>query len=187
MDAGCGIAEHKFKNYLSEKCKCCYAVDKINMNSYKNTKTLKYKTMNLLDLDKEFENKKFDKIFCLATLEKNNHDEVIKILKQFKNLLKENGKIIITCHHPYLRADTFISLVNKAELIFYGSVDMEIDKETVLRGQDSCKCYRAVLSKNNEEIEEDDKNEINKIKEREIKIENIKEIKPMEIKEFKTK
>jgi SAM-dependent methyltransferase len=145
---------------------------------FKNSKTLKYKNMDLLNLDHEFKENYFDKIFCLSTLEKNNHDNVIKILKQFKKCLKNNGKIIITCHHPYLRSDTFISLVDKAGLIFYGSVDMEIYKETVLRGQDSCKCYRAVLEINKDEINNDDIENAS-FESREKKIEKIQEVKPI--------
>ena len=119
IDAGCGI-EHPFKHYASNRVKKVYAVD-INkeISSCENTDTLEHICAEFADM-KDHISEKSDTIFCLSVLEHMYPANIVNALKAFNDMLKPNGKIILTCDYPHLGTDTLMNLVNEAGLIFEG-------------------------------------------------------------------
>lgn len=155
LDAACGI-EHPFKYYASSRVNKVYACDiDLRLKSLKNTDTLEFKNIDLVDLNKHFEEKYFDKIFCISVLE---HvlpkADILKILINFRKLLKDDGLIILTIDHPFLITDNFISYVNQANLQFAGKKDFKIPQNVVKGTYMGLRCYRAVLKKIKKETEE---------------------------------
>ena len=101
LDAACGVG---YGSYLiSKNCKSIIGVDfsksaiQYAKNYYKR-KNIKFINMDILNLK---ENKKFDLIVSLETLEHLNKNEAINWLKKCKRLLKTNG--VILCSSPLLR------------------------------------------------------------------------------------
>jgi SAM-dependent methyltransferase len=151
LDAGCGV-NHPFKDYACKRVRHCYALDNdINITKNKSSKKITFMHGELESIDSLFEEKKFDKIFCISVLEHMHPDSIIKTLENFKKVLKDDGKIILTIDHPFLTADHFINFANKNELIFASAIDYKIDYAKVLKGPyNGLKCYRAVLEKQND-------------------------------------
>jgi SAM-dependent methyltransferase len=152
LDAGCGIS-HPFKIFASRKVKSCVALDHDQeIISLKNSNKLTYILGNLEDVDTIFNENTFDKIFCISVLEHLTPDLICKTLSNFKKVLKQDGKIILTIDHPFLLSDHFVNYVNKEGLIFSSDVDYNIDYNTVVKGPyNGLKCYRAVLEKHDSE------------------------------------
>lgn len=143
LDAGCGQI-HPFKYALGKKCKKVFAVDKIDIikDDSQKVQNIDFIKSDILDLD---ENMRFDKIFCISVLHQLTNDEIVEILNKFKNLIKNDGQIIITLDHPQLKTYDFIKLVDNAELCFSTSIDF-MNKENVITGSyGGLRCYRAVL------------------------------------------
>ena len=147
IDAGCGT-NHPFKDYASKRVSKCFAID-INpeINSFTNSGTLEHVYLGLTELDQKFKPDSIDKIFCISVLEHMYQQSIIDTLKQFKKVLKPDGKIILTIDHPMLGTDTFINLVDEVGLMFDGNVDFEIKKDVIKGNYANLKCYRAVLCK----------------------------------------
>jgi SAM-dependent methyltransferase len=165
LDGACGI-EHPFKYYASKRVNKCYAVDRDErILGLKENKKLEFRHLDLMNLDKEFEENFFDKIFCISVLEHITPVQNIKkILENFKKLIKPDGYIVLTIDHPYLGVEHFINYVNASGLTFASEADYEKPKNILRAGHSGLKCYRAVLQKY-----EDNKEDVKSIQPDEIK------------------
>lgn len=148
LDGACGI-EHPFKIYASKRVKQVYAIDiDKKLLGFEDTEKIKYKCMNLLDLENEFKPNFFDKIFCISVLEHITPVANIKIiLENFKKLIKPDGYIILTIDHPFLGTEHFVNYVNASGLIFASEADYKKPNNVLKAGYSGLKCYRAVLQK----------------------------------------
>jgi SAM-dependent methyltransferase len=146
IDAGCGI-EHPFKDHASKRVKKIYAIDKDEqIKSISRQDNMEVLHIDLLELNKNFENESIDKIFCISVLHQ-NVDNAAEILRQFKQILKPNGLIIITFDYPFFLLKEFEEIVYNSGLEFVGQKDFEM-KENILTGYYSnLNCFKAVLRK----------------------------------------
>jgi SAM-dependent methyltransferase len=152
LDAGCGVV-HPFKHYASEVVKKVYAVDiDEKIKEFENSYVLKYKCMSLVDLDKEFQEKTFDKIFCISVLE-HIPEIALKVLEQFKKVLKDDGLIIITLDYPMIKTEDVVNMAKKLELEFVSGHDYTITSDAIKAPDLGIKCFSAILKKKIEKIE----------------------------------
>lgn len=152
LDAGCG-AIHPFKHYASEAVKMVYAVDiDERIKTLEDTETLKYKCMSLVDLDKEFNDKTFDKIFCISVLE-HIPEKALKVLEQFKKVLKDDGLIILTLDYPMIKPVDVVNMAKKLDLEFVGGYDYTKTSDAIKAPGLGINCFSAVLKKKIEKIE----------------------------------
>ncbi len=187
LDAASGIS-HPFKFYLLDRCKETHALDcdprilkeeKIKediINDFGKEAVLKmedkyFKTINYTKatLTKmPYEDKKFDKIYCLSVLEHLNDwqgklsrlnqfpwlkkfkfDKFRQTLKEFRRVLKDNGLIILTFDYPTIDLNHFKKIVAELGLKFVDNVDFTIPQNAVYSKENKLFCFRAVLIKNN--------------------------------------
>lgn len=115
LDVGCGI-EHPLKYHLADKNNNVYAIDIDD-----NIKDLKYKNITFINDDflnnKDIENIKFDKIFIISTLSEFNFYYLNKIFIKLENILKDDGKIIITNEYPKIDVTDIIINIENTNLI----------------------------------------------------------------------
>lgn len=185
LDAACGI-EHPFKIYASKRVKKCYAVDiDERIESLEGNSKLTYMRIDLNDLTDNFEPESLDKIFCLSVFE-HIPERALKVLKQFKELIKPDGLIVMTLDHPFMKANDFVSLVNAVGLQFVSGMDYDVPKNIVKGPYNGLKCYSALLTKSEYTWNEQEHNAIVDL-EKEIENGNLspKEKKPIRPKETK--
>ncbi|SHE28619.1 class I SAM-dependent methyltransferase [Desulforamulus putei] len=167
LDAGCGIC-HPFKFYLSDVCKEVHACDldkrilsteeivndilndcgnKVSIPALlEYCQKIHFKQCNLTSLP--YDDKKFDKIFCISVLEHMNLQDIKMSLQEFKRTLKENGFIVLTFDYPNISLEQFMDTVNEIGLNFAGRVSFNIPKAAVTSNLwGKLYCYRTVLKK----------------------------------------
>jgi len=172
LDAGCGI-EHPFKFYAATKCKTVYCVDK-NPDIEENVKILeevrkwfgktgqdaarevmykrnkmKFIKLDMRKLTGEFEEEKFDKIFCIGTLQHEWH-YAEEILREFKKVLKPNGKIILTIDFPTMQFYRLEEIAKRVGLVIDGKEgkhNAKIPDNAIKADYYNLMCYHAVLEK----------------------------------------
>ena len=156
LDAGCGI-EHPFKLIASQKASKIICLDKdkriLSLNESDN---IEYNLYDLTKNSKEnnliFSDEMFDKIFCLSVLEEiKPQSKILDILKFFKQILKPDGYIVITCNYPFLLTEHFVNYVHGSELTFVSEADYTINKNVLKGPYNGLKCFTAILEKNNRE------------------------------------
>jgi 2-polyprenyl-3-methyl-5-hydroxy-6-metoxy-1,4-benzoquinol methylase len=146
LDAACGI-EHPFKLYASKRVKICYAIDiDERIEQLEGNDKLIYKRINLNDIENNFEPESFDKIFCLSVFE-HIPEHALKVLKNFKELIKPDGYIVMTLDHPFMKTSDIVSLVNAVGLQFVSGMDYDIPKNAIKGPYNGLKCYSALLTK----------------------------------------
>jgi len=147
LDAGCGI-DHPFKDYARKRVKKVYAVDNDNKIKEKvNTDKIEYIHEELQNIDKQFEDKFFDKIFCISVIE-HTSENFVTILEQFKKVLKDDGTIVLTMDYPFLYPTDLVKIIEKIGLEFVGEVNYTLDEEIVIKGQyQGLRCFSALLKK----------------------------------------
>ncbi|MGL4849373.1 MAG: class I SAM-dependent methyltransferase [Clostridium sp.] len=166
LDAACGVGHH-LKYYLAEKCKEVYACDldsflndrvgmlesiktSFGIEAYnrvmKNAHKIEFKVENLINLS--YENKKFDKIYCISVLEHMSEEERKLALMEFNRCLKEEGIIVITMDYPSVELENFKKSVEDSGLKFkYGYDFSEPENILVSTLYPGLKCFRSILSK----------------------------------------
>jgi len=98
LDAGCGSGY--YLPFLSRKCKILYGVDNSHVGVEKSKEVSKKYNLDAkiykADISKHIpiKNKKIDIIFCTETIE--HIKNIDGVLKEFKRILKDNGRIIIS-------------------------------------------------------------------------------------------
>lgn len=145
LDVGCGI-EHPFKFYAGEKAKEVIAIDNdIRILDLK-AKNVKFEVLDLINVDKSFKKETFDKIFIISVLE-HTSDYLIEKLQALKEILKADGKIILTLDAPILRPERLIETVENAGLQFVGQYNYELTDDAIYSSVYGLYCYSAVLCK----------------------------------------
>ena len=159
LDAACGTY-HPFKFALTDKCKV-YACD-IEDLSYEN---INKETINRfgIELDKElydkvkfnqcnitslpYSDKMFSVITCISAIEHMDEQTILEGLKEFKRILKDDGKIVITLDYPTLKPDEFIELVKQVGLIIDGGYNYDLPDNAIFSDYfgDRLYCYSIVL------------------------------------------
>jgi len=111
LDVGCGV-EHPFKHYAGEKCLKVTALDLDERVLQIKDDNVEFIICDILHYKTDL---KFDKIFAISTLEHslNNLEEKFE---NMKNLLKKDGKIILTVDYPTLAPERIIECAKKANL-----------------------------------------------------------------------
>ena len=167
LDAACGIS-HPFKFYLLDQCKEVYACDlderilskEAIVNDIKNDfgmeaadqlpekyfRNIHFQKANLTELP--FEDKKFDKIFCISVLEHLGFESMKKSLREFNRTLKDEGKIILTFDYPTIHLDDFRKALNESGLTFAGDASFELPDNAIFSDAYQLYSFRAVLKKN---------------------------------------
>lgn len=166
LDAACGVP-HPFKFYLASTCTDVYACDidsdildknklLLRVSEYFDEKDvkktdqyidkIKFSCSNLIDLP--YEENKFDKIYCISSLE---HLPIIDIRKAINNLfrvLKKNGLIILTVDYPTININFLANCLINAGFNFVSSFDSKIYNNAIysqLLG--GLYCFRLLLRK----------------------------------------
>jgi ubiquinone/menaquinone biosynthesis C-methylase UbiE len=168
LDAACGVCQ-PFKFYLVDKCKELYACDmdskvlskddilndiehfvgKNVRDSFDVNIVDKIKITNCDMSNTPYQDKQFDKLFCISVLEHVSEDIQLKSLLEFKRVIKDNGLIILTVDYPDVTVEGLLEIVDKSGLKLYGDYDFTIPDNainTVYLGRE-LKCIRLVLSK----------------------------------------
>ncbi|MGO4496110.1 class I SAM-dependent methyltransferase [Paenibacillus sp. 2RAB27] len=171
LDAACGLG-HPFKYYLADKCKEVYAcdMDERILDSNEIIKELEYYigkenidqiNLPILSIPKfavsdisnlPYEDAKFDVAFCISVMEHIEDTEVqLRSLQEFKRVLKDDGKLIITVDYPDVDVESFLSLIAASELQLVGDHDFTKPDNAITSdyyGRDLW-CIRFVLEKIN--------------------------------------
>lgn len=150
LDAGCGI-EHPFKFYLADNgCKVT-AVDideGINNLKYKNITFLQ---TELKKLSSELPHNSFDVIFCISVLE-HTKNSLKSILNGFNDILKNDGKIVLTFDHPLLTFEELYQILLETNLEFEGKFDFETKNDDLIGTHQGFRIFVCVLKKKNKII-----------------------------------
>ncbi|WP_282154912.1 methyltransferase domain-containing protein [Cytobacillus gottheilii] len=165
LDAACGI-EHPLKFYMSENCKETYACDiddrVLNHDLMRQEMQTVYgedpgleaihfdkihfQHANLIHLP--YEQRKFDKIFCISVLEHLPKGDIARALKEFNTTLKDDGLIILTFDFPTIELDYLMTCIEEAGLAFAGEVDTNLYDDSLHTATwGGLCCFRAVLRK----------------------------------------
>ncbi|OAS20631.1 class I SAM-dependent methyltransferase [Paenibacillus oryzisoli] len=169
LDAACGLG-HPFKYYLADKCREVYAcdMDERLLDTNEIIKELEYylgkehiDQINLptLSIPKfavsdisnlPYDDGKFDVVFCISVMEHIEDTEVqLRSLQEFKRVLKDHGKLIITVDYPDVHVEGFLSLIAASGLQLVGDHDFTKPVNAITSdyyGRDLW-CIRFVLEK----------------------------------------
>lgn len=142
LDVGCGL-EHPFKHYAGTICKKVVAIDTNELITELNDENVEFACADILD----FEHKeKFDKIFVISTLEQSK-DYLIEKFENMKNLLQDDGRIVITSDFPGLDPQKIIEYAGKAGFIVDGECDYDSTENCIYHTGYKIHCYAMVLKK----------------------------------------
>jgi len=139
LDVGCGI-EHPFKNYLANKCKTVGLDLDRRVLEIKNSK-VEFVVQNILSYKPDF---KFDKIFIISTLE-HTTDYLEEKLENLKNMLKEDGKIILTVDYPTLKPEKLIEYAKKVKLMPTSDFNDTINENALYHSSYNLNVYNLIL------------------------------------------
>jgi ubiquinone/menaquinone biosynthesis C-methylase UbiE len=96
--------------------------------------------------DLSYQDKKFDKVFCISVIEHlPSHELILQTLKEFKRVLKDDGLIVLTYDYPDITPDVFSKLIKEAGLQYDFICDASIPNDAISRAH--LKCFRALLRK----------------------------------------
>jgi ubiquinone/menaquinone biosynthesis C-methylase UbiE len=167
LDAACGIG-HPFKFFLAEKAdqvfacdldpriesreeiakdvEATFGLDAIQKLAELPVEKIQYAKANLTELP--YEEKVFDKIFCISVMEHLKSEDIRLALADFKRVLKDDGLIVLTFDFPLINLQAFKEVLRETGLMFYA--EHLFDKPTTaitsnLWGE--LYCFRAVLKK----------------------------------------
>ena len=175
----CGGTYHPLKFALVDKCKevCTCDISDLSQDNILTTIEKRFGKEELDKFDKSYFDKikfdncdiellpysdnTFDKICCVSALEHMNEDIILNGLKEFKRVLKDDGRVLITLDYPTIIPDKFIELIKKSELIIDGGYDFNIPENAIYSdyfGDRLC-CYSVVLKK--EIVKKDNNDNIN--------------------------
>lgn len=171
LDAASGVF-HPLKYFLADNCKEVYScdIDKdiektnlddvsdfvlnsysisreqlkvINKNSY--FQKIHNKCCSITNLP--YEDKKFDKIYCISVLEHLRYKDMYESFKEFKRVLKDDGQLILTFDYPDISLDYLQQVMNMLHLEFTGDVDFKLPDNAIYSDHYNIYCFRAVVRK----------------------------------------
>lgn len=166
LDAASGLL-HPFKFYLANICKEAHACDidpqiedkdlilklisedysiKVSKVIRPNIEKLYLKYSNISSLP--YEDKKFNKIYCISVLEHLDLLVLINSLKEFTRVLKDDGLIILTFDFPSVNFNFLKTALNISNLQFASKVDFNFPNDLLMSNiYPGLCCFRAVLIK----------------------------------------
>lgn len=166
LDCCCGVY-HPFKFALINKCKEVDAIDLEDLSKENILKEIEIRfgkeelkgfdesLINKINFKKDsitnlsYKDKKFDKIFCISSLEHMDKEVVCNGLKELKRVLKDNGRIILTIDYPTLLPQDLIKIIKEVELKIDGNYDFDLkgsEISTTYFGSE-LKVYNLILKK----------------------------------------
>lgn len=173
LDAACGLDHHlKFylasicneahacdvdksitdKGYLANRIRMYYGTDSCN----KITKPLDKLNVTVADISNlPYEDKKFDKIYCISVLGSLENDILEKSFLELNRVLKDDGLVILTFDVPTYEPTSLQTLIDKTGFSF--ACGVELNKPSIALQSTVYKnlsCFRAVLTKNTNGIVE---------------------------------
>jgi SAM-dependent methyltransferase len=186
LDAACGIC-HPFKFYLADNCKeayCCdwdprilskseilleitetFGVDAVRNFPAKYFTNILYQRASLLDLP--YQDKYFDKIYCISVLEHLDDDlnpflipaidfstlpktikhEIHQAMKEFKRVLKDDGFMILTFDYPSINLQYLSNIIANLNLVFAGNTKYALPDNAIYSQLWNLYCFKAVIRK----------------------------------------
>ncbi|MDQ0284947.1 ubiquinone/menaquinone biosynthesis C-methylase UbiE [Desulfofundulus luciae] len=166
LDAGCGIC-HPFKFYLADVCREVHACDiderilspgailsdilkdfgydAARFFPMKYFKRISYVKASITDLP--YEDKKFDKIYCISVIEHLPLKDIMLSLKEFRRTLKDDGLLLLTLDYPSVDLAFLRSVLYETGLAFAGDVSFELSENALYSETYGLYCFRAVLRK----------------------------------------
>ncbi|REE94601.1 methyltransferase family protein [Paenibacillus taihuensis] len=168
LDAACGIS-HPFKFYLASRARKTYACD-MDPRITSIPSILRDVTLDIGEAAAEtvastyeegritfnqasitalpYENRLFDKIFCISVLEHLTPADALLALKEFERTLQDDGLIVVTLDYPAVNLGYFQSIVRRAGLEFYGPIDTAMPRNALhTEYWGGIYCFRALLRK----------------------------------------
>ncbi len=167
LDAACGMS-HPLKFYLHDKCKVVYACDideRITSSvtileaiaaelgeeiarqlPAKYLSGIRYTQANIARLP--YENKMFDRIYCISVLEHLEYLDIIKTFSEFSRVIKDDGLIILSFDYPTINLYFLQQLVFNFGFQFAGAVDFNLHSDAIfsdLWGR--LYCFRALIKR----------------------------------------
>ncbi|GAA0426791.1 methyltransferase domain-containing protein [Agaribacter marinus] len=167
LDAACGIA-HPLKFYLANVCRSVYACDIDQrilskeailhdaVSTYPRNVEQQEIDAFLQNIDIQccsltqlpYEDKLFDKVFCISVLEHLSQEDSIKSFLELKRVLKDDGQMIFTFDYPTISIETLTKIIDITGLTFYDYYTLsKPDDAIVSRIWQELNCFRAVLKK----------------------------------------
>lgn len=169
LDAACGVC-HPFKFFLTDHCAEVHACDL-------DSRILDYKSVlqdiqaffgseiamnmdqafydrvhfTLADLTElPYEEKKFDKVFCISVLEHMDEASMKKAFHEFYRVLKDDGLLILTFDYPDIQFPSLQQTLSETNFSFHGDVSYDLPGNAVFSRfhPPTLYCFRSVLSKN---------------------------------------
>lgn len=144
LDAACGVP-HPFKFYLASICKDVYACDIDNdildkskllwrVNEYFDEEDvkkasqyidkIKFSSSSLINLP--YEENKFDKIYCISSLEHIPIGDIRNSISELFRVLKKDGLIILTVDYPTMNIDFLVNCLKNVGFEFVSFFDSEL-------------------------------------------------------------
>lgn len=166
LDAACG-APHPFKFYLASICKDVYACDIDNdildkdkllrrVSKYFDEEDVK-KASQYIDKIKfsnnsltnlSYDENKFDKIYCISSLEYIPMDYIGICVSELYRVLKKDGLIILTVDYPTINIDFLVNCLKNAGFEFVSFFDSKLYNNAIysqLLGE--LYCFRLLFKK----------------------------------------
>ena len=141
LDAACGTY-HPLKFALSDICKT-YACDILDAEVNDKIIFTKCSVSSL-----PYQDDMFDKVFCISSLEHMDLRTISAAILEFKRVLKQDGKLIITIDYPTLDPQKLLGMLNEAG---FETGESDFDKEDAISSAyfGGLLCYHIAASKNN--------------------------------------
>lgn len=168
LDAACGVC-HPFKFFLTDYCTAVYACDidqrildykavlqdikaffgsetAVTMNESYYDK-VHFSVSNLTQLP--YEDKKFDKVFCISVLEHMDESSMRKAFHEFYRILKDEGLLILTFDYPDIQFSILQQTLLETNFDFHGEVSFDLPSDALysLFHPPKLYCFRCVLRK----------------------------------------
>jgi ubiquinone/menaquinone biosynthesis C-methylase UbiE len=163
LDAACGIS-HPFKIFLARACASLdvcdlderilniseiladMVQDGMPFDAFIELDKMTRSKANIANLP--YDNERFDRVFCISTIEHMPQADVPKALAEFCRVIKKDGLIILTLDVPPYKPARLKELVESAGLTFAGSFEPE-EPTNILRTSmyGGLTVFRAVLKR----------------------------------------
>jgi len=160
-DMGCGWMGRPLTAELARRSKEVYGIDADQrVHGLDKHPNLYYLSMDFTSTEMSyFAASSFDKIYCISVIEDLSPGDRIQALKNFRRLIKNDGKIVITIDciweyfriaqpYPTVNINHFIREVGEAGLSFVGEVSTEIPANAVHQSVWNLACWHCILERN---------------------------------------
>jgi SAM-dependent methyltransferase len=160
-DMGCGWMGRPLAKELAKQSKEVHAID---LDERVHDLEVTASNMYYLDMDfsssemNYFEDNTFDTIYCISVIEDLREDDRLATLKNFRRLVKRDGKIVITMDalwepwriakpYPTVNLNAFSREVKMAGLRFVGDKNFTMPERPVCHSKWNLSCYHCVLER----------------------------------------